>query len=425
MEELDALLERYAVVFIINDYSPFCFEVQELLKTYPKLDTTKFKVLSSSAAHGNDVERAAARKTRQGAAPYFFVKGLFLGGIKEILSMHESGDLRELFIQAAVLTPPNTTKVEALLAQYPLVVIANSFSPFCLQALGILESYKVAPERMRVLRVDQEAGGKELEDAAAYIANQRELPVVFVGGKPVESVERLLEMHRSCELENMLVENGVLPPADYALLESLVNSKPVVLIGQSFSPFWEGAVEVLERYHVDSCTALIKIDRRKDGKEIHKALRCATNNKNLPYVFIGGEYLGGFTELELLDNADKLEEELVRGKALTEPEVGPLMQLMRQHDLLLLTSSYSPFCLETVHILKNQYRLDQSRLKIVEVDRNPEGDALIKAARYVTRQKQPPYFFVNRKHVKGERNSLAKLHESGELRTILESALDL
>lgn len=69
-----------------------------------------------------------------------------------------------------------------------------------------------------------------------------------------------------------------------------------------------------------------------------------------------------------------------------------------------------------------KYRLDRSRLKIVQVD---SKDPLQRAARYVTRQKQPPYLFVNKKHVKGYRNSLKKLHESGELRTILSGAGEL
>ena len=421
MDELNRLLDRFAVVFVLNDYSPFCMEVRELLKSYPNLDASKLRVVSDNS----ELERAAARKTRHQAAPYFFVKGVFLGGSKEILSMHESGDLRELFIQSTALSPPDTTEMTALVEQYPLVLVANSFSPFCLRALGILQTYNIPKDRLKVVMVDQVKDGKKLEDAAAYMANRKELPLVFIGGKPAGMMNELQAMHRSCELEMLLIERGVLEPPNLELLKRLVGSKPVVLIGQSFSPFWHGAVEVLELYRVAARTEYVKVDVRKDGKEIHKAGRCATNSKSMPYVFIGGEYLGGYQDLAMLHRADKLEEELVRGKALSEPEVGRLMQLMEEHDLLLLTSSYSPFCLQTVHLLKNKYRLDQTRLKIVEVDNNPDGNTLKKAAQYVTRQKQPPYFFVNSKHVKGDRNSLEKLDESGELRSILQRALDM
>lgn len=312
MEELNALLERFSVLFVINDYSPFCFEIEDLLKTYPKLDASKVKVVTCSATTGRDLEEAAARKTRQRLAPYFFVNGLFFGGIKEILSMHESGDLRELFIQSTALSPPNTSEIDGLIAKYPVVVVANSFSPFCLQACSIIETYRLPDERCKVVRVDQIKNGKNLEVAASYVANQRELPYIFMGGKPIRITGQLEEMHKTCELEKLLMESGALEPANLELFEKVAKSKPVVLIGQSFSPFWQGAVAVLEEYGVKASTAFIKVDVRKDGDEIYKAGRFITNSKKLPYVFLGGEYLGSFEDLDMLAKDDKLEEELVR-----------------------------------------------------------------------------------------------------------------
>lgn len=305
MEELDELLDDYVLVAVLNDFSPFCFQVKELLESF-KLDSSKIRIVQSTATQGNDVERAAATKTRQRSAPYLFVDKLYIGGVKQILALYESGGLEELFIQVGIIQKPDTTILSGLLCKYPVVLVTNSFSPFCLEALGILDTYSIPAEKYMKLQVDKSPDALALEEQARFMAKHTQLPYIFIGGKPIGLVESLQELHEGGELEETLMSCGALPPPNYELLDGLISSETVVIVGDSTSSEWKDTKAILGKYNIADKTHFIATDVRTDGQEIARAARFATKTRKSPYVFIGREYFGSHNKVIQLDAAGGL-----------------------------------------------------------------------------------------------------------------------
>ena len=72
-------------------------------------------------------------------------------------------------------------------------------------------------------------------------------------------------------------------------------NKVVVFCGRSWEPRCAQAKDVLNRKEV--IFKLIELDDAKNGKKIQAILQRMTGRCTLPYIFIGGEYIGGNIEL--------------------------------------------------------------------------------------------------------------------------------
>lgn len=52
---------------------------------------------------------------------------------------------------------------------------------------------------------------------------------------------------------------------------------------------------------------IIELDEEADGGEIQEALAELTGQKTVPNVFIGGQHIGGNSDVQQLKSADQLE----------------------------------------------------------------------------------------------------------------------
>lgn len=91
------------------------------------------------------------------------------------------------------------------------------------------------------------------------------------------------------------------------------------------------------------------------------------------------------------------------------------------NQVVIWSKSFCPYCSETKKLfqsLSNNKESDPIQIKIHELDRESNGDAIQKALLQMTGQRTVPNVFVNNQHVGGNDNCQAA-NRSGNLRTLL------
>lgn len=74
---------------------------------------------------------------------------------------------------------------------------------------------------------------------------------------------------------------------------------------QSYCPYCAKTKNTISSITKDAY--IIELDEVQDGSEIQEALYELTGQKTVPNVFIGGEHIGGNSDVQELNSADKLE----------------------------------------------------------------------------------------------------------------------
>ncbi|KAJ7548531.1 hypothetical protein O6H91_07G015300 [Diphasiastrum complanatum] len=126
----------------------------------------------------------------------------------EVINRNRSGTL-QLSSQPEVTSRPSspTDVVQKLVAENPVVVFAQSSCCMCHVVKRLFFSLGVNPT---VCEVDNEPGGAEMEKVLVRLAGGQALPSIFVGGRLIGSLDRLMTAHISGTLVPQLKEAGAM-----------------------------------------------------------------------------------------------------------------------------------------------------------------------------------------------------------------------
>ena len=81
--------------------------------------------------------------------------------------------------------------------------------------------------------------------------------------------------------------------------------QPLLTHHQSYCPYCAKTKNTISSITKDAY--IIELDEVEDGSEIQEALYELTGQKTVPNVFIGGEHIGGNSDVQELNSTDKLE----------------------------------------------------------------------------------------------------------------------
>lgn len=101
----------------------------------------------------------------------------------------------------------------------------------------------------------------------------------------------------------------------------------------------------------------------------------------------------------------------------TGNELQQAEDLINKHDFLCVSKSWCPDCVYAKQVFAEL----NSSPHIVELDKMENGEALQKAFLEITGQNTVPNVFIKQEHI-GTEDDIKRLHESGELYKLLESA---
>ncbi|KAI3895350.1 hypothetical protein MKX03_025765 [Papaver bracteatum] len=98
-------------------------------------------------------------------------------------------------------------KAKEIVSSTPVVVFSKTYCGFCTSVKKLFTQLGAA---FKVIELDQESDGDDLQAALLEWTEQRTVPNVFIGGKHVGGCDSVTALHQQGKLVNMLTEAGAI-----------------------------------------------------------------------------------------------------------------------------------------------------------------------------------------------------------------------
>nr|O81187.1 RecName: Full=Glutaredoxin [Vernicia fordii]AAC39481.1 glutaredoxin [Vernicia fordii] len=96
-------------------------------------------------------------------------------------------------------------KAQELVSSNSVVVFSKTFCPYCTSVKQLLNQLGA---QFKVIELDSESDGSDLQNALAEWTGQRTVPNVFIGGKHIGGCDKTTGMHQEGKLIPLLTEAG-------------------------------------------------------------------------------------------------------------------------------------------------------------------------------------------------------------------------
>ncbi|GLT33234.1 hypothetical protein SLA2020_078380 [Shorea laevis] len=96
-------------------------------------------------------------------------------------------------------------KAKELVSSNSVVVFSKTFCPFCVSVKKLLQELGA---NFKVVELDNESDGSDIQAALAEWTGQRTVPNVFIGGKHIGGCDKTTAMHKEGKLVPLLTEAG-------------------------------------------------------------------------------------------------------------------------------------------------------------------------------------------------------------------------
>lgn len=81
-------------------------------------------------------------------------------------------------------------------------------------------------------------------------------------------------------------------------INELIAFKKIVVISKSWCLYCKWAQKIFDRYPLkEGSVEWVQVNKRDDGKEIQDYIGELTGARTVPRIFIGGEFFGGYDDL--------------------------------------------------------------------------------------------------------------------------------
>ncbi|KVI06354.1 glutaredoxin-like [Cynara cardunculus var. scolymus] len=98
-------------------------------------------------------------------------------------------------------------KVKEIVSSHPVVVFSKTYCGFCKRMKQLFSELNVS---YKLVELDEESDGNEVQSALAEWTGQRTVPNVFIGGKHIGGSDAVMEKHQAGKLVPMLTEAGAI-----------------------------------------------------------------------------------------------------------------------------------------------------------------------------------------------------------------------
>ncbi|XP_004501914.1 glutaredoxin [Cicer arietinum] len=98
-------------------------------------------------------------------------------------------------------------KAKNLAASSPVFVFSKTYCGYCKR---VKDLFKQLGASYKVIELDTESDGGEIQAALAEWTGQRTVPNVFIGGKHIGGCDSVLEKHRAGQLVPLLNDAGAI-----------------------------------------------------------------------------------------------------------------------------------------------------------------------------------------------------------------------
>ncbi|CBI34892.3 hypothetical protein AAG906_023164 [Vitis piasezkii] len=98
-------------------------------------------------------------------------------------------------------------KAQEMVSSNPVVVFSKTYCPFCVSVKKLLSELGAT---FKVVELDTESDGADLQSALAGWTGQRTVPNVFIGGKHIGGCDTATALHSDGKLVPLLTEAGAI-----------------------------------------------------------------------------------------------------------------------------------------------------------------------------------------------------------------------
>ncbi|RLV91231.1 Glutaredoxin-2 mitochondrial [Spathaspora sp. JA1] len=88
-------------------------------------------------------------------------------------------------------------------------------------------------------------------------------------------------------------------------VKQLIKTKPIFIASKSYCPYCAATKKTIEQITKEAY--VLELDEIEDGAEIQEALLELTGQRTVPNVFIGGQHIGGNSDVQVLKSQDQLD----------------------------------------------------------------------------------------------------------------------
>ncbi|XP_051128900.1 monothiol glutaredoxin-S17 [Andrographis paniculata] len=302
----------------------FSQKVVDILKK-EKVNFGSFDILTD-----NEIREGLKKFSNWPTFPQLYCKGELLGGCDIAISMHESGELAEIFkdhgietidsndgkkaepdsgkggiTKASGLSAALTDRLHGLINLAPVVLFMKGKPDeprcgFSRKVVDILRQEKVPFESFDILSDD------EVRQGIKVYSNWSSFPQLYIGGELIGGSDIVLEMQKSGELKKILTEKGISSGETLEdRMNRLINSSPVMLFmkGTPDAPrcgFSSKVVNALKEDGIEFGFFDILTD-----EEVRQGLKTFSSWPTFPQLYYKGEFIGGCDiVLELQSNGE-------------------------------------------------------------------------------------------------------------------------
>ncbi|OIT05494.1 PREDICTED: monothiol glutaredoxin-S17 [Nicotiana attenuata] len=303
---LQQLVASHPVMLFMkgNPEEPKCGFSQKVVDILKK-ENVKFG--SFDILTDNGVREGLKKFSNWPTYPQLYCKGELVGGCDIIITMHEAGELKEVFKDYGVdtagekggisepsgLSAALTTRLAGLINSNPVMLFMKGTHDeprcgFSRKVVDILKQEKVEFESFDILTDD------EVRQGLKVYSNWSSYPQLYIKGELIGGSDIVLEMQKSGELKKVLAENGIHEKVSLEdRLKSIVNSSPVMLFmkGTPDAPrcgFSSKVVNALKEEGVEFGSFDILSD-----EEVRQGLKTFSNWPTYPQLYYKGELVGG------------------------------------------------------------------------------------------------------------------------------------
>lgn len=270
----------------------------------------------------NEVREGMKKFSNWPTFPQLYCKGELLGGCDIVIAMHESGELKDVFIDHGVSVASTKTKdsktseteksgksggvsdasglsaalthrLKSLVNSNPVMLFMKGKPEepkcgFSGKVVEILKQEKIPFGSFDILADD------EVRQGLKVFSNWSSYPQLYIKGELIGGSDIVLEMQKSGELKKVATEKGILPKETLEdRLKNIISSSPTMLFmkGTPDAPrcgFSSKVVDALQKEGISFGSFDIL-----SNEEIRQGLKTYSNWPTFPQLYYKGELIGG------------------------------------------------------------------------------------------------------------------------------------
>jgi len=231
------LIESATLVMIEKEWCPFCIKAKAAIANYVNNDHPQYKILKLEDMNGKPLipnvskyqDEMAKLSGGSRSVPKVFLNSKLLGGGDEVQALHQSGQLRQMFIDAGLVKvepvsplEPVSPPVAELIKSAKLVMISLEWCPICDRAKNAIANYVDRDHpQYKVFELEDMDHTPLVPDVEKYrqeltqLFGSRTVPKVFLEGQLLGGADDSEALHKSGKLRKMLIDAGMVSAADF------------------------------------------------------------------------------------------------------------------------------------------------------------------------------------------------------------------